>query len=101
LDSGDQMTLLDPDHIPPTPGRPLRHPLTAAAVVIYGTLMLLALTVPRGLLNWSRDLDPSGPQRLMLTGAQAVQTFARASGADWPYYRARDAFLKATGKSED
>jgi hypothetical protein len=95
------MTLPDPDHIPPAPGKPLRHPLAAATVVIYGTLALLALTVPRGLLNWSRDLDPSGPQRLMLTAAQAIQTFARVSGADWPYYQARDAFLKATGKSEE
>ena len=95
------MTIPDPDHVPPVPGKPLRHPLTAAAVVIYGTLALLALTVPRGLLNWSRDLDPSGPQRLMLTAAQAIQTFARVSGADWPYYHGRDAFLTATGKSED
>jgi hypothetical protein len=95
------MTLPDPDHIPLAAGKPLRHPLAAAAVVIYGTLALLALTVPRGLLNWSRDLDPSGPQRLMLTAAQAIQTFARVSGADWPYYHARDVFLQVTGKSED
>jgi hypothetical protein len=95
------MRLPDPDHVPRALGTPLRHPLAVAAVVIYGTLGLLALTVPRGLLNWSRDLDPGDVQRIALSVGQAIQTFARASGADWPYYQLRDAFLKATGKSED
>jgi hypothetical protein len=95
------MSLPDPAHVARPPGKPLRHPLAAAAIVIYGTFALLALTVPRGLLNWSRDLDPGDAQRLALSAAQAIQTFARVSGADWPYYQARDAFLKAAGKTED
>ncbi len=95
------MSLPDPDHVPRAPGKPLRHPLVTAAVVVYATLALLALTVPRGLLNWSRDLDPGDVQRIALSAGQAIQSFARASGADLPYYQARDAFLKATGKSED
>jgi hypothetical protein len=95
------MSLTDPDHLPPMPGKPLRHPLGAAAAVIYGTLLLLALTVPRGLVNWSRDIDPGMRQTVMLDVALAIQSAARSLGADRPYEAARDLFLKATGKTED
>lgn len=95
------MSLSDPDHIPPMPGKPQRYPLGAAAAVIYGTLALLALTVPRGLTNWSRDLDPGTGQVVMLDVALAIQSASRALGADRPYVAARALFLKATGKTED
>ena len=100
-DTGGAMSLTDPDHIPPMPGKPLRHPLSAAAAVVYGTLVLLAITVPRGLVNWSRDIAPGARQVLMLDGALAVQSVARRLGLDRPYEAARALFLKATGKSED
>jgi len=95
------MSLSDPDHIPPMPGKGQRYPLGAAAAVIYGTLLLLALAVPRGLVNWSRDIDPGRRQVVMLDVALAIQSAARALGADRPYQAARDLFLKATGKTED
>jgi hypothetical protein len=91
----------DPDHIPPAPGKSLRYPLWSASVVIYGTLALLALTVPRGLVSWSRDLDPGARQEVMRDVALAIRTAARSIGADRPYEAARDWFLRATGKSED
>jgi hypothetical protein len=95
------MPLPDPDHVPLPPGKSLANPLPAAAVVIYGTLALLALTVPRGLVNWSRDMEPGARQHAMLAAAQAIERFSSWAGVNRPYGRAREAFLKATGKGED
>jgi hypothetical protein len=75
--------------------------LSASAVAIYATLALLALAVPRGLLNWSRDLQPGARQQAMLTAAQAIERFSSGSGINRPCELARETFLKATGKSED
>jgi hypothetical protein len=95
------MSLPDPDHVPLPPGKPLKHPLGAAAVVIYATLALLALTVPRGLVNWSRDMQPGARQQAALAAAQAIARLADRAGISRPYERARQMFLDATGKRED
>jgi len=95
------MSLADPDHVPLPPGKPLVRPLGAAMVVIYITLALLALAVPRGFVNWSRDMEPSTRQQATLAAAQAIERFSSWVGLNRPYERAREAFLKATGKSED
>ena len=95
------MSLPDPDHVPLPNGKPAANPLGAAAVVIYGTLALMALTIPRGLVNWSRDREPGARQQAMLATAQAIERFSSWSGINRPYEEAREIFLKATGKSED
>jgi hypothetical protein len=95
------MSLPDPDRVPTPPGAPLAHPVAAAAVVIYATLALLALAVPRGLVNWSRDMEPGPRQQVMLAAAQAIERFSSWSRIDEPYRQAREIFLEATGKSED
>jgi hypothetical protein len=95
------MSLSDPDHVPLPPGKPLAHPLGAAVVVVYATLALLALAVPRGLVNWSRDLEPGAPQQVMLAAAQAIERLAGWTGVSRPYQPAREFFLAATGKSDD
>jgi len=95
------MSVPDRDHAAPEPSKPLVHPLGAAMVVIYATLALLALTIPRGLVNWSRDREPSMWQHATVTAAQAIERFSSAAGLDRPYERAREAFLSLTGKSED
>jgi hypothetical protein len=95
------MSLQDPDHVPLPPGKPLHHPLAAAMVVTYATLALLALTVPRGLVNWSRDMQPGARQHAVLAAAQAIERFSGWTGIDRPYERARKIFLDTTGKSED
>jgi hypothetical protein len=95
------MSLPDPDHLAPEPGKPLVHPLGAAMVVVYATLGLLALTIPRGLVNWSRDREPSMWQQATLTAAQAIERFSIWAGINRPYELARQVFLEATRKSED
>jgi hypothetical protein len=95
------MSLPDPDHVPLPPGKALANPLGASAVVIYATLALLALAVPRGLVNWSRDLAPGARQQAMLAVAQTIERFSVWIGMDRPYERGRRSFLDATGKSED
>jgi hypothetical protein len=95
------MSVRDPDHSAPEPSKPLVHPLGAAMVVIYATLGLLALTVPRGLVNWSRDREPSMWQQATLTVAQVIERFSNSTRLNRPYERGRETFLSVTGKSED
>jgi hypothetical protein len=69
--------------------------------VIYATLALLALAIPRGLLNWSRDMEPGPRRQAALTVAQEIERLSSWSRIDEPYRQAREVFLEATGKSED
>jgi hypothetical protein len=95
------LSLPDTDHIALGPGRPQQRPLCTTAVVIYGTLALLALAVPRGLVNWSKNFEPNAAQEALLRAAEAVQSVSQQIGADWPYRRGRAIFLNATGKREE
>jgi hypothetical protein len=95
------MSLPDPDHVPPPPGSPMLHPLAAASVVIYATLGLLAITIPRGFVNWSRDIEPGRLQEHLLPAAHQIDRMAQSFGIERPYERARAFFLAVTGKSED
>jgi hypothetical protein len=95
------MSLPDPDHIPLGAGRPQDRPLATTSVVIYVTLALLAITIPRGLVNWTRNFDPNPVQEVVLRLAQAVQSVSRQFSLDLPYVRGRELFLKMTGKQDD
>jgi hypothetical protein len=95
------MSLSNPDHVSLPPGKPLVHPLGAAAAVIYLTLALLALAIPRGLVNWSRDMEPGARQQSMLAVARSIERVSSWIGINQPYEQARRAFLDATGKTED
>jgi hypothetical protein len=95
------MSLPDPDHVLLPPGKPLTNPLGAAAVVVYATLGLLALTIPSGLVNWSRDMEPGARQQATRAVAQTIERFSSWTGLDRPYAQAREIFLKATGKNDD
>lgn len=79
----------------------MRRPLVTTAVVIYATLFLLAITIPRGLVNWARNLEPSAPQAVVFSVAEAIQSMSHRIGADLVFTQCRDLFLKATGKRED
>jgi hypothetical protein len=95
------LSLPDTDHIALGPGRAQERPLRTTSMVIYGTLVVLALAVPRGLVNWSKNFEPNAAQDVVLRTAEALQSLARRMDADWPYRRGREFFLHATGKRED
>jgi hypothetical protein len=95
------VSLPDTEHVPPPHGASQPHPLRASAAVIYGTLALLALTIPQGLVNWLKAFEPSAPQDILLTAALAVQSASNSLGLNEPFYRARRIFLDVTGKRED
>ena len=95
------MSLPDPDHISPGAGRPLLRPLRTTSIVIYATLVVLALAVPRALVNWSKNFEPNPAQELLLRRAQAAQTLSQHLYLDWPYVRGRALFLRLTGKKDD
>jgi hypothetical protein len=95
------VSLPDPDHVPPGPGRPHEQSLATTSIVIYATLALLALTIPRGLLNWSRNFDPNPLQQFVQAVALTVQSASRDLYLDRPYIWGRDLFLQATSKRED
>ena len=95
------MSLIDPDHMPPSHGVPQDRPLITTSVVIYATLVLLALTIPRGLVNWAKNFEPSTPQAAVLNVAETVASLSHRIGADWAFAKCRELFLRATGKGED
>jgi hypothetical protein len=95
------LSLPDPDHVPLGVGRPQQRPLTTTSVVIYATLILLAITIPSGLVNWSKNFEPNPAQELLLRAAETIQSLSRSIGVERPYARARELFLLATGKRED
>jgi hypothetical protein len=86
----------DPDK-PDTGSRRLR----AAAVVIYATLLLLAIAIPQSVVNRLGDFYGYPVQETALRGATALQTFAQRTGVAAPYVRARALFLAWSGKGSD
>jgi hypothetical protein len=95
------LTVRDSDHVSPGHGEPQHRPLAVTSVVIYATLILLAVTVPRGLVNWTKSFEPNVVQALSLRVADAIQTLSHTVGLDLPYLQGRALFLQATGKRDD
>ncbi len=67
--------------------------LRKTAIVIYATLLLLALTIPESLVSWIRDMKSIEIQEALLPAAQALQRIGETSGISVPYTRAREVFL--------
>src|SRR5262245_9627318 len=95
------VSLPDPDHVPIGVGRPQERPLATTSIVIYGTLVLLALTVPSGLANWVRNFEPNPAQQLLQGLADDIRSVSQTLGLDRPYLRGRELFLQLTGKRDD
>jgi hypothetical protein len=74
-------------------------PLRTAAIVIYATLALLAVTIPQSLTNWLRDMNRN--PETALRGAEVLQDLSERSGLPAIYRRARDAFIAASGAEPD
>jgi hypothetical protein len=75
--------------------------LRATAVVIYGTLLLLAIAIPQAPVNWLRDMASNPVEETALRGAEALQKVSQRSGLAVPYLRARALFLTLVGKDSD
>jgi hypothetical protein len=70
--------------------------LRKTAIVIYMTLLLLALTIPESLVVWIRDMKSTEIQEVLLPAAQALQRLGEETGISVPYTRTRETFLALT-----
>ena len=92
------MQQLNPSELePPRPANPLR----TAALVIYLTLALLAVTIPHSLTNWLLDMNGNPVEETVLRGAAVMQNLSQRAGIAAVYRRARDAFLAVSGAEPD
>lgn len=82
---------------PPRPASALR----TAAIVIYATLMLLAVTIPQSVVNWLADMNANPVQETALRGAEALRNLAQRSGVATVYQRGRDIFTAISGVEPD
>jgi hypothetical protein len=73
------------------------HPLRSAAIIIYATLTLLALTIPQSLTNWLSDMNGNPAQEAAQRGAEGLRHVSQAAGIAGVYQRARDKFLSISG----
>jgi len=82
---------------PPRPASALR----TATIVIFATLMLLAVTIPQSLTNWLNDMNANPVQETALRGAQLLRNLAQRAGVATPYQRAREVFIAISGAEPD
>ena len=95
------MSHSDMERHSPGPGVPLERPLRTTSIVIYATLALLALTIPRSLVNWVKGYEPNNVQIIALQAAERLASASQSIGIDRPFALGREWFLKVTGKRED
>jgi hypothetical protein len=92
--------LVEPPRSADSP-KPRAGPLQTAAVVVYGTLLLLALTIPHSVVDWIRDVKSLEIQEALLPAAEALQRFAQGTGVATPFSRARKLFLALSSNESD
>jgi len=80
------------------------HPagtLRAAAIVIYATLALLAVTIPQSVVNWLADMNGNPVEETALRGAEVLRNLSQRVGVATVYQRARDIFIAFSGAEPD
>ena len=82
---------------PPRPASALR----TATIVIYATLMLLAVTIPQSVVNWLADMNANPVQETALRGAEVLRNLSQRAGVATVYQRARDIFIAISGAEPD
>jgi hypothetical protein len=75
--------------------------LRTAAIVIYATLGLLAVTIPQSVVNWLADMNGNPVEETALRGAQVVRNLSERTGVASVYQRARDIFIAFSGAEPD
>ncbi len=92
------MKHVDPTEIErPRPAGQLR----TAAIVLYGTLMLLAVTIPQSVVNWLADMNGNPVEETALRGAETLRNMSQGAGVSTVYQRARDIFIAISGVEPD
>jgi hypothetical protein len=71
--------------------------LRTAAIVIYATLMLLAVTIPQSVENWLADMNGNPVEDTALRGAEVLRNLSERAGVAAVYQRARDIFIAISG----
>jgi len=82
---------------PPRPASALR----TTAIVIYATLMLLAVTIPQSVVNWLADMNGNPVEDTALRGAELLRNLSQRAGVAAVYQRARDIFIAISGAEPD
>ena len=82
---------------PPRPANPQR----SAAIVLYATLALLAVTIPQSVVNWLADMNSNPVEETALRGAQLLRNLSQGTGVAPVYQRARDVFIAISGAKPD
>jgi hypothetical protein len=77
------------------------NPLRTAAIVIYATLMLLAVTIPQSVVNWLADMNANPVEEVALRGADVLRNLSQRTGVAIVYQRARDIFIAISGVEPD
>jgi hypothetical protein len=80
------------------------HPagdLRTAAVIIYATLALLAVTIPQSVMNWLADMNGNPVQETALRGAEVLRNLSQRAGVAAVYQRARGIFIAISGVEPD
>jgi hypothetical protein len=75
--------------------------LRTAAIVLYATLMLLAVTIPQSVVNWLADMNGNPVEDTALRGAQLLRNLSQRAGVATVYQRARDIFIAISGAEPD
>ena len=92
------MKHVDPTELdPPQPAGALR----TAAIVIYATLVLLAVTIPQSIENWLADMNGNPVEETALRGAQLLRNLSERAGFATVYQRARDIFIAISAVEPD
>jgi hypothetical protein len=75
--------------------------LRTAAIVIYATLGLLAVSIPQSVVNWLADMNGNPAEETALRGADVLRNLSQRAGVATVYQRARDIFIAISGVAPD
>jgi hypothetical protein len=75
--------------------------LRTAAIVIYATLALLAVTIPQSVVNWLADMNGNPVEDTALRGAEFLRNLSQRAGVATVYQQARDIFIAISGVEPD
>jgi Na+/glutamate symporter len=73
------------------------NPLRTASIVLYATLILLAVTIPQSVENWLADMNGNLVEDTALRGAEVLRNLSERAGVAAVYQRARDIFIAISG----